>query len=134
MSNKQRKLIDSIDLTDGAEIVIFYRHIGKQIPPWIEKGQAGNIDLIKKWRESEVLLGACRAVIALGVAQGESAEQIAKAQDLLDRFQQAVIAVLDMPKRAPKHRDLVLDLYTQAWAILDEQINNGVRLKDYYVF
>lgn len=134
MSNKQRKIIDSIDLTEGGELVQFYRHIGKQIPPWIEKGQAGNIELVKKWRESEVLIGACRAVIALGVVEGESAEQIAKAEELLDRFQQAVIAVLDMPKRAPKHRDLVLNLYNQAWEILEEQIDNGVRLKDYYRF
>jgi hypothetical protein len=132
MSSSQRRLLESMDLVEGGEIVRFYRHIGKQVPPWLDKGQAGNIDLAKKYLQTDVLLRACGSVIILGIVEGEAAKEISKAVALLKRFQEAVTAIFDMDTKSQKHRDLVLGLYSDAWIILDRQIENGLRLKDYY--
>ena len=138
MSSSQRRFLNSLDpVTDWAEISIFYKErFRKPVPYWLDEGRAPNVELIRYYREADTVLPACRAVLALGLSQGQSALEITKAQDLLTLFHNGVEALLEMPTKAPKKqfRDKLKEMYFEAWEILDKQIEQGLRLKDFYQF
>lgn len=122
MSEAQRKIIEEInDSPDEGELERFYRHIGKAIPPWVQRKD--QYELLSEYRKARALVAAIEDWPEL-----LQVPEVAEAVAIFKRACEAVELTYETPKRAPKHRALIKAMFTQGHELMAPVYEQGLKL------
>lgn len=102
------------------EIANYYKVTGQKFPQWLGRGMTDRNKLAKTYALAEVHLEHIPSLLAYCQPSDPNHNQLLNAQASLQRFVTGVEAIGDMPKQAPKHRDLLLQIFFEAQEIVIE--------------
>jgi hypothetical protein len=102
------------------EVANYYKETGQKFPKILGRGMTDRNKLEKTYALAEVHLENLPALLAYCEPGDRTEAQLLKAKLELERFLDGVAAISEMPKQAPKHRDLLLEKFFSAQDIVLE--------------
>jgi hypothetical protein len=102
------------------EVANYYKETGQKFPKRLQRGMADKDKLEKTYALAEAHLDYLPGLLAYCEPGDLTEAQLLKAKLELERFLEGVAAISEMPKQAPKHRDLLLEKFFTAQDIVLE--------------
>lgn len=118
MSAKDRAIAKSVNVDDG-ELSRLFRSIGKGVPTWINKSYEQNQKVGRRLWQAFNHLDGIEFLLSTTTPHKEDLEDLLKSKDLFERFIEGCYQLDNLPKQAPKHRDALVRIYEEAFALVE---------------
>ena len=112
MSARERARINELIAIN--ELYLAYKENGRKIPLWLNYGIADREKIDGSYSLAETALDQIPGLMEYCTPGGADQRKLEKAQAGIERFLQGVNAMRQLPKQAPKHREALLAIWSQA--------------------